>query len=217
MHAMSKVIVFVAALALPLASAQALVTNGGFETGDFSGWTTFTTSDGTLGPAPNPLVESFDTDNDLTSSLSARFQVGRVALPHAAGGGIFQTFTVSQPGLYDIGADIAAFASGSWNSEGGVFSLLINGSFADAHDFGDIDSNSAEHAQLFTSLNLSAGNHELRIQMTRPWTTGTGDGVTPYQYIDDVFVSPVATAIPTPAALPAGLFAMSMLFTRRRQ
>jgi len=49
---------FVAAVAVPAQAASNLVTNGGFETGDFTGWTGTgdTSFDGVQCPGPGPLV-----------------------------------------------------------------------------------------------------------------------------------------------------------------
>jgi len=49
-----------------------LVSNGNFETGDFTDWTQFTTPNGIL----NPAVVLFDTNGDSTATNSAQFRVG---------------------------------------------------------------------------------------------------------------------------------------------
>jgi hypothetical protein len=76
----------VAALAVTLVASAAPVVNGDFETGDLTGWTTFTTANGTIG---TPAVVSFDTTGTGASN-AAKFNVGRQVLGSGApeGGGI---------------------------------------------------------------------------------------------------------------------------------
>jgi hypothetical protein len=52
----------------PTANA-AIVTNGNFATGDFTGWTLFTTSNGSLGPSGSglPAVTSFNVTGSGTA------------------------------------------------------------------------------------------------------------------------------------------------------
>ena len=63
----------VAALAVTLVASAAPVPNGDFETGDLTGWTTFTTTNGTIG---TPAVVPFDTTGSGASN-AAEFNVGR--------------------------------------------------------------------------------------------------------------------------------------------
>src|SRR5579872_1663773 len=91
-----------------------IIYNGDFETGDLSGWTTFSTPNGSLGPSGLPAVTQFDVPGMGTLSDAAQFQVGEVAYNQATGhtaqgGGIYQTFNVSA-GQYIISADFAAYS-----------------------------------------------------------------------------------------------------------
>jgi len=85
----------VAAMALTVAAptaarASSIVVNGGFETGDFTGWsgTGNTTFDGVQCPGPNPSVES--------GNCSAFFG------PVGSAGGIQQTLATTPGGVYEI-------------------------------------------------------------------------------------------------------------------
>lgn len=86
--------------------------------------------------------------------------------------------------------DIAA--QGSPNFSGGLFELFLDGVVQDSHGFGFIDG--IERATLSATVAVTAGLHELKIQMTRPFgRTAT----TPFQYVDNVAVA----VIPEPGTL----------------
>src|SRR5262245_55313154 len=64
-------------------AAAAQLINGGFETGDFTGWTQFDTAHG--GSIATQVV-SFDTANTGVPSLSASFAVGQTSGGIGGGG-----------------------------------------------------------------------------------------------------------------------------------
>jgi hypothetical protein len=180
------------------ASAQAGLINPGFETGDLSGWTVFTTPNGALGLRG---VVPFDTDGDGRASRSARFRVGqaRLAHPDLEGGGIFQGVALGT-GVLTISADIAAWTPNG-NLSGGFFELLFDGLVVAFHDFDLIDAGSVERARLFASFDVEAGRHEVRLRMTRPWRE---DQVTPHQFVDNVLLvgpEPPVDPVPEPGTL----------------
>jgi hypothetical protein len=81
--------------ALVPAANAAIVTNGDFATGDFTGWTLFTTANGSLGESEGlPAVTSFNVTG-AGAQNAATFQVGEV-VPGSGqqGGGITQTVTL---------------------------------------------------------------------------------------------------------------------------
>jgi hypothetical protein len=75
------------------AKANTLISNGDLATGNFTGWTLFTTSaNGSLGFAPVADVTSFDVTGSGATN-AARFQVGQVIKNTAnvpEGGGLMQ-------------------------------------------------------------------------------------------------------------------------------
>src|SRR5690348_10319694 len=81
------------AVALSATAAQAMqvVTNGDFSAG-FTGWTTFTTANGTLGFPPDPQVTSFDVTG-FGASDAAELEVGDTPNNGGTeeGGGLRQT------------------------------------------------------------------------------------------------------------------------------
>jgi len=143
--------------------------NGDFETGDLTGWTLFTTFNGTIGSDSLPHVVSFDTNNDGLATESARFRVGKVVsgVGDGEGGGLFQQVELSSGDL-TIEADIASFNISGANGSGGYFELLLDGVVVDVHDFGFIERDTTEYSMLSSLSAITAGTHEIRIRMTRP-------------------------------------------------
>lgn len=176
--------------------AQAVsLNNGNFETGDLTGWTVFTTTNGTNGTG-RPDVTPFDTTGSGASN-SARFRVGQVSFASGipAGGGITQNVTLSS-GILNLSVDVVAFGTQN-NSSAGIFSLLLNGAVLDTFNTGGYAANTFRRDILTASTNVTAGIYSIGIQMTRPFTNAN----TPSQYVDNFVISgssTVATAVPEP-------------------
>jgi hypothetical protein len=189
--------------------AQAGIVNGDFETGALLPWTTYTTTLGTIG---TPQVVSFNTTG-TGASLAVQLRVGNV-FSGDGGGGISQNFT-SEAGLFSVSADIASYTTSRQNFEGGLFSLLLDGTVLDWFDFGQIDADTTERASLSYSGSIAAGSHTLRIQAQRPASTGD---LTPLQYIDNVVLTlPTRNAVPEPSALALVCVALLGLRLSRRR
>lgn len=156
--------------------------NGDFETGDLTGWTSFISTNGTLGSSE---VVAFDTKGDRVRTQSASFRVGQQVFQNGIyeGGGIFQTFDAT--GQIEISADIASRATDG-NQSGGRISLLIDGNVVDTHDFGEIGRSQIERSTLNATLTVTPGSHEIRILITRPFLQAS---FTPYQYLDNIVIT----------------------------
>lgn len=216
-----RITTYLAIALLSVGQAHAsLITNGDFETGDFTGWTLFVTQ---FGGIEAPAVVPFDTNGDLVTTDSARFDVGQVGGPcgigapcPAQGGGIFQSFTTGA-GQLAIDLDIASESGGN-NGAGGLFTLFLDGTQLDSFDFGDIFAGTIERAHLTATPTVLAGSHELRIQIER-----NGGIVTSFpglhHYVDDVVVSaPAAVSEPsTLVLLGTALGAAGVRFRRRKK
>jgi len=197
---------------LPLLANAAVITNGDFETGDLSGWTSFVTSNGVT----SPRVSEFSV-NGLTRTYAAQFQVGEddfTSLPE--GGGISQMFNASQ-GVFNISAEIATLSPGEFpNGDAGAFSLILDGVVISTYNFGFINPDEILRGKLNYSGMLTEGVHELVILVTRSYQAGSS---TPFQYVDNVQVQAAAEAIPEPATVALfaiGLFGVAS-FKRRFQ
>lgn len=192
-------------------SAQAnQLVNGDFETGNLNGWTVFTTGNGTNGTGL-PDVALFDTNNVGNGSLSARFNVGQIeAGTSPVGGGIFQSVVLTV-GTFLLALDVAMLDDTSVpNADGGLIELLFDNVVVDSHDFRQADLNVPEYASLSAVLpGVSAGAHEVRIRLTRIYTSNLL--ASPYQYVDNISLSLV------PGPMTLGLLAIGAAFTRRRR
>ena len=185
-------------------AAPIALTNGDFEAASVPlGWTFFTTPNGSPGPCCLPDATPFDVDGDTVVSLAARFQVGQVVFEDGipAGGGILQNF-VSGAGPLLLSADIASRETrGLINNAGGAISLILDGVTVASHDFGSIAGGTTERAILSAIVPVTAGSHEIRFLVTRPFLAGAF-GLNPWQFIDDVVLElPEARRVPEPASL----------------
>ncbi len=220
----------IAALCTTPATAAQLLVNGGFEAG-LTGWTSYTTTGGTISPTlPNSLgspvnaqnaeVSSFNT-NGAGASNALWLNAGQYDnLPfgfgHEAGGGVMQVFT-SAAGSATFSADIAAFTvlNQVGGDGGGLFTVLLDGVQVGSFDFGSIAQGTTRSSISFTT-DLTAGEHMLSLQVVRPF--GPAKNIRS-QYWDNVSLDLAPTAaVPEPAtwAMMIVGFAMIGATLRRR-
>src|SRR5579859_2840268 len=151
--------------AMPAVTRGDLV-NGGFETGDFTGWTTFDTAHG------HTAVEQvvlFDTSGSGSASRSAQFNVGTLTVGSSEGSGIEQNVLLSS-GTLNISSDIAV-SSTIGNSDAGTFELLLNGTVVASHAFGSLGNSQVARGHLNYSATVSAGTYLIAIDMRRAYAT----------------------------------------------
>jgi hypothetical protein len=194
-----------------------IVFNGDFQTGDLTGWSVFTTSNGSNGEGL-PNVVSFDTLNDGSPSLAAHFAVGEIDTTHFgtsadnAGGGLSQTIFLS-PGTYIFSVAFAGVNDDSvaGQAELGVFTLLLDGSALQTVDLGYAGPSQELFGSFDVTVPVTNGpSHSLAVQITRPY--GGGVGVAE-EYLDDISVS----AVPEAGSLALLLSGASALVAMRRR
>lgn len=196
--------------AVAVSGAQASVINGGFDTSDLTGWTSFTTSNGTLGDFPLPQAAMFDVDGDSLVSSSLKLSVGYNIAPCSfpgfgcplptEGGGIRQSIFLGN-GIYHFSADLAVENTplyGGLNGDGGTFSLMLDGIVLDTLSFGEVLAGSVQRGTLAFNGLVGEGNHDFQMLITRNYAQA--DSL--FQYVDNIAVA----QIPEPDTL--GLLAM---------
>ncbi len=177
--------------------------NGNFETGDFSGWTEFNTVGGSTpfgqeaGGTALYQVGAFDTAGTGTPSYAAEFEVGEVSGVIGGGGsgqgaGIYQNVLL-RSGQLNIFLDIAATSGGN-NADAGTFELLLDGNVVASDPMGGIGFNQTIRSTLDYSGNITAGTHQIAVDIRR----GYGTGSTPVEYLDNITLG--GTAVPEPNA-----------------
>lgn len=187
-------------LFLSAAASANVIVNGGFDTGDFTGWTTFNSPNGTSSPA----VTSTDVTG-LGASLAAEFKAGEVVFFTGAyeGGGIGQLFSVAS-GMFRISADISVIGGDFTNETGGRFELFLDGMLLDAVTFDRTLAGEVVRDTLDYSGMIVGGMHELTIFTSRPYLASLA---TPHQYIDNVVVD-LVNDVPEPGS--TALFAVGV-------
>lgn len=181
--------------------AQALpLINGDFEDPTLSGWTVFSTPNGSVGGSGFPDIVVFDTKANGEVSQSLRFRVGQGKFDPTtpAGGGIRQTTMIAAHGIR-LSADIAVSYESpthAGNLDAGTFDLLWNGAIVDSHAFGRISTGGILRSRLLANLSITPGVHEIGLRITRPYVS-TLDTPAPLQYIDNVSIAVTSTPEPT--------------------
>lgn len=199
-------------LAPGLASAQ--FTNGGFETGDFTGWTVTPTSNGRTSLQQ---VVAFDIDGagGLGSSLSAQFSVGQVVFASGVPAGIelTQSLNLVASVQYTFSFNWAATrTTTSTNAQGGIFDLIVNGTSLANAAAGSTSSTNPHYGALSAVFTpTTSGAHAVGARIQRPFTVPTDNSLR--QNVDNFTMS----AVPEPASMAALAMGAAALLRRRRR
>jgi hypothetical protein len=210
---------FVLVAALATGTAKGDFANSSFSTGDLTGWTIFTTTNGTNG-AGLPVVTSFNTTGSGASN-SAEFNVGELSgVGTPAGGGLEQVLTLG-PGSYMIAAAIASQgdADGQVNSAAGLFQVLVDGTSEGSNNLGGFSSpNQTLRGTLTANFTVSAAApYTFAFEIARPFDSDGSS--TPTEYITDIHITGT-TLTPEPSTmfpLTALLGALAFMIWRRNR
>ena len=180
-----------------------ILTNGDFETGDLSGWTTFLT--GTC-PQLSSSVTQFDTANTGNPSFAAAIQVGDACVAGPGGGGIFQMIVLPSAGDLTVTADLARTVGAGCNADSGSFDLWFDGSSEQSFPSGTLCTGT-QFLNFHATFAASAGSHDLRFTFERSFNQSV------VQHIDNVALSGSATVSPAPepAASALGFAGLALL------
>jgi hypothetical protein len=197
-------------LMVPTAANADVISNGNFATGDLSGWTAFTTANGTNGSGL-PDVVSFDTTGSGASN-SAQFDVGAVNFDGTQqGGGLSQIIDVTSAGVYTYSAAIASQddASGQVNTDAGTFSILINGVSQDSVALGGFSlPGQILRGTLSGSVDLPVGFDIFSIEITRAFLSDLT--ASPEEYVTNISLTTPASG-PQPAPEPSSVILLSIV------
>jgi hypothetical protein len=175
------------------AAAQQFV-NGDFESGSLAPWVV--TPD-VNGQTMLQLVELIDIDGSgpLAESLAARFQVGMMTSVTSIQKGI----TLSQP--VELTAGVPYLISFDWatnltppattNTEGGVFSLVVDGARLGWGNAGSTTLATQPRTGRVEEVFVPAatGLHDIGVRITRPFTITATTNIN--QWVDNFAISPV--------------------------
>ena len=164
-----------------------------FESGDFSGWTAFSTANGTLGGKGFPLVAVCDHAGVISPSRCLQVQVGQLhyAPVHDVqqGGGI-ELATMTGSGILQLSARVGVTYDSpnkKRNLSGGLFEWVVDDEVVANLDVGPIEEGAAVQHRFTGTVPVRAGRHTIQLRMTRPFRSGTGQPA-PVQFVDDVLV-----------------------------
>ncbi|GAA5164497.1 hypothetical protein [Viridibacterium curvum] len=212
---------------LPAAHAENLILNGDFSSGTFANWTTYATAGGGLSwsATKDPIgVVDFDVDGDGNLSQAGRFRPGQVGTYQSglwAGGGITQSFA-SDAGAFSLDMDLAFYRDSSATSSGtsgGRYQIFLDGTLLGTWSLASVSTGATVRNSFSYDGTLTAGTHELKIEMTRQYLTGSTPATsTPFQFVDNVVLDAPAAPVPEASQLAMLLTGLGLIagVTRRR-
>ena len=162
-----------------------------FESGRLSGWTIFTTPNGTLGGEGFPLVVDDDVAGAGQISRCWQVKVGQIQYSPdqdpQQGGGLEIRQDLSQGRLRLSALVMATYYSpkDKRNLAGGQFEWVVDGQVVAMKDMGPIENGATLRHHLLADLSVETGPHVMQLRISRPFKSGTGQQA-PLQLVDDL-------------------------------
>ena len=170
-----RTVAFCAGAALSAASAFAQTfTNPDFEGGTLAGWTVVNTANGVGAPGSVSSVD-IDGPGPLNATQAATFMVGQASFVSGEQQGIemTQTLALTAGTPYTFAFDWAAVRDPSTtgaNAEGGVFSLIVDGTAIMTQAAGTVTNTTPVYGHLSVVYTpATSGNSSVGVRITRPY------------------------------------------------
>ncbi len=163
------------------------------ESDEMAPWETFVTPNGTVGETGWPLVELFETVEEGQASKALKFKVGQRRHEkdgHPEQGGGMVILITTNTGTLNLSAHVAVTyhsPKDRRNLAGGLFQWIVDDHVIASYDIGPIKNNSLLRHHFNAHHPVQAGEHSIRLHITRPFTSLPGKHA-PFQYIDDVIL-----------------------------
>lgn len=210
-------LIFASSVLFASTAQASLITNGDFEDG-LSGWTSYTTANGTTEYASDRYwsdweigsgIYSFDTNGDGVESnalLTVPLRDPSIDIhdEQYEGGGVYQTF-YSLGGEANIFADIAFYDFQEYAIPGGEFILYLNDVQLQTYDFSRTTfGNYTERFAIDETVELLNGKNEIRFEFLTNFRTRWQS-----YFVDNVVVAQDPQNVPEPSTL--ALFSLALL------
>lgn len=187
--------------------------NGNFEAGNMSAWTVGATPNGLTG---SQSVGLYDIDGPGTrpTNFAAQFEVGQITFNSGvpAGMQLTQSLSLTAGYQYYFDFDWSVHNAGTLgNTEGGIFSLIVNGTSISSQAAGSIGAGVKAYGHvtgIFTPT--SSGAYTIGGRIERPFTL-PGSLL---QYVDNFAVTAI---VPEPTSLAVLALGGAFLSRRRRK
>lgn len=198
---------FVCSLFAPKANAQNLLTNGGFDTGNFTGWS---------GNHPNGWNFGQDGDPNVWAVDGLNPQAGDFAAKNFYDGGIYQTVSIAGGHAYTFSGAAFVPSGGSINNWGSFVQLqLLNSNNQILGTVADIAAQNLPRNQ-WDTFNVTFNAPNAAVSALLKIGTYTNTGVTPANptEFDSFSITPVAEPM-TYVLFVMGIVAMIPVIRRR--
>lgn len=208
-----RFVLLTAALAACGAARAQIFVNGNFESGDLSAWNIANTANGQT-TLQTTVQYDIDGPGPRPTNWAAKFNVGQVTFNAGVPAGIELTqnltLTAGLQYYFDFDWSVRRDVATN-NSEGGIFSLIVNGNAIAFQGAGPTTGTTPIFGHvtgIFTPT--TTGSYSVGARIARPFTPGGSLN----QYVDN-FATTVA--VPEPASMAALGLGIAALLGRRRK